>query len=610
VIFPHFESEPVPYFHVRLQDAFWAPRQRLLATVSVPWATRHLDPAGGLDAFRADPEGYETKLRRGDFEAIKFVEALAAVVGLERDEAIEGLTAAWGRAMIDGQAADGYFEFGWPLGADPAKRWRASWISHEDYGLGHYIEAAIGYLESTGESAMYESAVRAVGNMASALLDGERAYAPGHAAIEQGLTRLYGFTGDTKYLDLCGWLIEQRGNHEGRPSYGRYAQDHLPVREQRTIEGHAVRAAFLFNGVTEYVGATGDEGYFKAVLAVWEDFVQHKMYVHGTGGNTSTKNEGYSPTPDFIPPDDAYCESCSAFANFQWAHNLFRLTGDASYIDVAERTLYNAFYASLSLSGDRFFYRNVIQAFEPAMRTEWHWCPCCPPNIVKLLAKVGGFFYSTDDDGIFVKHYGASEADLPFGGGIKLTQRTEYPWDGDVQLQVDPQTPTELTLRLRIPSWAKSHDLSVNGELVETDVQAGWVSIRRSWETGDTVRLSLPMTIERVSMPPRFEEYRDLAALERGPIVYCVEQQDAAGPLPALCLAEDVRVTAEHRPDLLGGVTVLETTLPASSDLFDSPPMPVTFIPYGVWNNRKPDFMTVWLPAKRRSLDEFDAPPG
>jgi hypothetical protein len=619
--FPYFQSTPVSCRNVELRDSFWAPRQKTLYTVSVPWATRHYDEAGGVDAYRARPEEYRAKVPRGDLEAIKFVEAMAAVVGLERDPSIEAVALAWAREMMAAQEPDGYLPFGrqpfeLPLAADSNNRWQAVWWSHEDYALGHYLESAIALKESTGDEAMYESAVRAVDNMAGILLDSSRAYAPGHEEIEQALMRLYGSTGDTRYLALCGWLIGQRGHHEGRRSYGKYSQDHLPIERQRTIEGHAVRAAFLYNGVTEYVGATGHPGYREAVLAIWDDLVNNKLYLHGAGGITSAGNEGYSSKSDFLPPADCYGESCSVFGNFQWAHNLFRLTGDASYIDVAELMLYNAFYASLSLAGDRYFYENVAGQDRPTARFAWHPVPCCPPNIIKLFAKVGGFFYATDARGIFVKHYAASEAQIPFARGVKITQRTGFPWDGKIVLHVEPQEPTDISLRLRVPVWAKAHVVSVNGQSASGSLDRGWLTIQRKWARGDTLELNLAMQIERITMPARFKEYKDLVALQRGPIVYCVEEQDMGpetGNWSRAYVPERFQFTAEHCPELLGGVTVLNGNLQLPSSTDDTErSVPTTFIPYGVWNNRTPGAMRIWFPSRKFSLEDWLTadPPG
>lgn len=614
--FPYFKSVPVSYLQVTLQDSFWAPRQQILRHVTVAWATRHYDDAGGLDAYKSHPNTYIPKIEEGDLEAIKFVEAMSAVLGLRRDSAIEAVTRAWAQEMIKYQEADGYWSFGWPLARDKANRWRAVWWSHEDYALGHYLESAIGFKESAGDGAMYESAVRAVDNMASTFLGGNRAYAPGHEEIEQALMRLYAMTGNQKYLTLCGWLIAQRGHHVGRRSYGKYSQDHLPIEQQRTIEGHAVRAAFLFNGVTEYVGATGHAGYRETVMAVWNDLVNHKMYLHGGSGTISAKNEGYSSEPDRIHPGDCYGESCAIFANFQWAHSLFRLTGDASYIDVAERMLYNAFYASLSLAGDHSFYHNVDQQDTPTARYSWPPGPCCPPNIVKLFAKVGGFFYSTDATGIFVKHYGQSEARIPFARGVMLTQQSLFPWDGRVVLRVSPTEPTYFLLRLRIPTWSNGYAVSVNGKPHSGPLDRGWITIARRWSGGDTVDLNLPMHIERTTMPARFTEYKDLAALQRGPLVYCMEEHDMAPEMRnsfAAYLPNNLEFTAQFHPELLGGVTVLTGILKLPSYTGDTErSVPTTFIPYGVWNNRTPGAMRIWIPSTKVSVDNrFPAdPPG
>jgi uncharacterized protein len=608
--FPYFRSTPVSYFNVVMQDNLWAPRQKVIHDVTVPWATRHWDAAGGLEEFKKRPATYKARLTRGDPEAIKFIEAMAAVDGLRRDATVEGLIKAWSALMIKDQASDGYFTFGYPIGADPTKRWQTAWWMEEDYAPGHYMEGAIAYREVTGDDTIYRSALRAIDNMVSVFLDSNKAYTSGDSEITQALMRLYGVTGDTRYLRLCGWLIAQRGHHDGRKSYGKYGQDDIPVAAQRTIEGHAVRAAYLYNSVTEYVGATGDAAYRDAVLAVWDDFVNHKMYIHGAGGLKSTKNEGYGTKPDFIPPDDCYGESCSVVGNFQWAHNLFRLTGEASYLDTAERMLYNAFYASLSLKGDEYFYENAAQQDTATGRFAWHPVPCCPPNMVRLFSKVGGFFYSTDKQGIYVKHYGASEAKIPFRSGVSLTQRTDFPWDGKIILQVQPTHPTSFALRLRKPAWANSHSLTVNGEAIDVSPKQGWLVIERHWKNGDTVELTLPMEIERVSMPPRFEEYANLVALQRGPVVYCLEEQDIDLAAPPqgfeAYLPTDATITAEHRPDFLGGVTVLRTDLRLPDYYAGSEtPVPVTFIPYGVWNNRTPGAMRTWLLGRKLSYDEL-----
>jgi DUF1680 family protein len=611
-----------------MEDSFWAPRQKTVREVSIPWITRHHDKAGGLEAFRKNAGSYVPRIPNGEMEHIKLIEGMASVIGVQRDAAIAGLTDAWIGPLVKAQGSDGYLGEHFPAGLNhPANRWQPIWWSHEDYIIGHYIEAALAYREVTDDDLMYRSALRAADNMVADFRDGRRAYAPGHPEIEQALMRLYGSTGDRKYLQLCGWLLEQRGKHSGRDSYGRMRLDDIPVKQQRTVQGHAVMAAYLFNGVTHYVGATGDAEYREAALAVWDDFVNHKMYVHGGGGTQSSKIEGYRKNPDCILPNDAYCESCSVWGNFQWAHSLFRLAGDAKYIDTAERMLCNAFYASLSLQGDSSFYVNVVQTDVPRPRSADLATSCCPPNIVKLFSTVGGYFYSTDVDGVFIKHYGASEAQIPFGKGLALTQRTNYPWDGSIRIGVEPEAAATFSLRLRSPAWAKTRTVSVNGQKVEAVSINGWLTLHRRWKSGDVVEIDFPMRIERVSMPARFAEYENHVALQRGPVVYCLEEQDLAldggqdgtpsvgaantwgKGLSGLYIPEEENFTAEHRADFLGGVTVLKGSVRQLNFKDDSEKsIPVMFVPYGVWANRIPGAMRIWLGARKAPLVELLLP--
>jgi uncharacterized protein len=594
-------------------------------TATVAWVTRALDEAGGLERYRDDGPRYVAKTKPGGMEHVKFIESMANVLGVDLDADVKGLVDAWGERLIEAQSDDGYLASA--LSAFPlTRRWEPVPWSHEDYLIGHYIEAAIAYRDATGDRALFDSAVLAADNMVKEVLEADLPYTSGHPEIEQALMRLYGTTGNDNYLRLCGWLIGQRGRHEERPSFGRNRQDHVRVCEQRTIEGHAVRAAFLFNGVTEYVGATGDNQLRDAALAVWADLVNHKMWLHGASGNLSATNEGYPSAPHDIPPDDCYGESCAAYGNFRWAHSLFSLTGEAHYIDVAERILYNAFAASLSLDGTSSFYTNVAQTGlpgtahgaltlgsaepRPTMRFPELADSCCPPNIVKLISTVGGFIYATDELGIYVKHYGASEANIPWGDGIKIVQRTSYPWDGSISMLVELTRPQRFALRLRVPEWAKEFRLSIAGEEPGFTSEAGWLTIERDWQSTTEVRLALAMQTERVTMPPEFKGYDNRAALKRGPIVYCLEEQDieyeraSATPelgLPFLFIPSDAEFAPTFEPGLLGGVTVLRGELSQLSFDGTEERVRATFVPYAVWGNRGPSEMRIWLGAHRGS---------
>lgn len=636
-LFPHYKAHPVSYLDVEMRDLFWAPRQQTTRKTSIDWISRAHDAAGGLAELRRNPELYQARTRLGEMEHVKFIEAMAAAVGVKPDSSIVALIDAWAEPLIDAQAADGYLAEGFPLGLSrPANRWEVcrGWVSHEDYLIGHYIEAAIGYREATGRTELFDSAVRAADNMASELLDGETPYTSGHPEIEQALMRLYGSTGETRYLRLCRWLLDQRGRHDGRATYGRRSQDHMPVVEQRTIAGHAVCAAYLFNGATEYVGATGDEDYREAVLTVWDDLVEHKMYLHGGSGNISSRDEAYLPVPCDIQPDDCYGESCAAIANFRWAHSLFALTGDASYIDTAEKIMYNVFPASLSLKGDSSFYTNVGQTGVPAVargalqlttgerrrevRFEDLALSCCPPNIVKLTNTVGGYFYSIDEAGIYVKHYASSSAQIPFSDGVEIRQMTDYPWSEEISLKVNLPSPRSFLIRLRIPEWADGSSVCVNGEPLDLSADSGWLTLERDWHPSDVIDLRLPMRVERVTMPPRFVGYANRASLRRGPVVYCLEEADAdfspaaeddwmfeSSNLNFAYIPEDEVFTPRWLPDFLGGVVVLEGDLRQIDLKGDEHHVSAMFVPYSVWGNREPSEMRIWLGAHREPVHLF-----
>lgn len=617
--FPHFRSNPIPYTNVRMLDGFWAPRQRTVQSVSIPWAQSRLDADPTAEAGNAVASIDGRNVRVGDLEAIKFIETMAAVARLTHDDALAATAGAWSDRFTDGQESDGYLPHLYPAGLQYG-RWHVDWYSHELYALGHFLDASLELAAATGDDRYLEPVVAAVENATAALMDEGRPYGIGCAGLEPALIRLYDRTGDPRHLAFCQWLVEQRGRHEGRQSFGPYAQDHLPVEDQRTIEGHAVRAAFLYAGVAGLVGASGDERYLESLRAVWANMVEHKMYKHGASGSVSAGNEGYLTDPDVLPLDDCYGESCSVYGNIQWGHDMFRLTGEASYLDDMEWMLYNAFPASLSLAGDTYTYENPAEQIAAAVRPDWHPVPCCPPNILKLITKVGGLMYSIDDEGVFVNLYGSSEVDLPIAGSTLLRQSSNFPWDGAIRIEVDPSEATTFAVRLRIPRWARTHTVAVNGEPADAPVVDGWATIERTWQKGDTIDLDLPMEVVRTRFPESFAGYEDRVAIERGPILFCLEQQDVHGSLELTMLTDDADLTPEYRPDLLGGTTVISTTLTRKDGLMyrrnplhvgqnSSPGAPAILVPYALWANRRPGGMRTWHPTKEKKLDYAVAAP-
>lgn len=617
VEFRGYVNTPVDFTRVKMTDDFWAPRQRVVQRVSVPWAASRLDASPDASPQDAPRVTEGSHVRYGDYEAIKFVETLAVVARATHDDELAATAAQWGRRFTADQEESGYLPHLYPAGRLYG-RWHIDWWSHELYVIGHFLDAAMAVSDATGSDDILTVALRAVENVATELMDPNIPYGVGCSGIEPALMRLYGRTGNQRVLDLCQWLVDQRGRVDGRVGLGPYAQDHLPVERQRTIEGHAVRAAFLFAGVAGLVGVTGDAKYLETLRSVWSDMVEHKSYVHGATGSRRANNEGYLTEPDVLPRDDCYGESCSVYANFEWAHEMFRLTGESTYLDDAERMLLNAFPASLSLDGDTYYYENPVEQTSATVRSDWHPVPCCPPNILKLTAKIGGFFYAATNNDVWVKHYGASEVSLP--NGTRITQEGNYPWEGKVALVVDPGSVKGFRIQLRVPRWANRTAIRLNGTALHAKPSGGWISIDREWRVGDRIELDLPMDIRRVRMRDEVDGYRGMVAIERGPVVYCLEEQDLRATLELAILPDDASIVAEFRPDFLGGVTVLHTTMyrrdglmyrrdPAKNESGPREGGAAMLVPYAVWANRRPGAMRIWHPTVEEPLAFSDSPP-
>jgi hypothetical protein len=437
---------------------------------------------------------------------------------------------------------------------------------------------------------------------------------PGHEEIEIGLVKLYQVTGETKYWQLAQFFLDERGRHDRRAfshvaSRGAYAQDHLPVIEQREAVGHAVRAAYLYTGMADVAALTGHQGYLAALQAIWQDVVAHKL--HLTGG-IGARHEGEAFGEAYeLPNETAYNETCAAIGDIFWQYRLFLLTGDGRSLDVLERTLYNGFLAGVSLSGDRFFYPNPLAAdgvwpFNKGFgdRQPWFACACCPPNVARFLPQLPEYLYAYDDEGVYVNLYMANMAALPHPiTPIQIRQVTDYPWNGRIQLMLNPERAAAFTLHLRVPGWAQGQPvpsdlyryaqpaaeavrIQVNGEEIPVEPVKGFVTISRTWQSGDRVMIELPMPVQRVLGHEQVAANRGRVALERGPLVYCVEGVDN-GRLADLHLPDDAALTAEHQPDLLGGVTVIR----------GEGERPFLAIPYYAWANRGAGEMAVWLPV-------------
>jgi len=608
---------PVPFTKVRISDSFWAPRQETNRKVSIPHSLDMLEKAGNVHNFELAAsgarQGYSGPLFM-DSDLYKAIEAasysLATHPDPELDRRLDQLIAKVAAA----QMPDGYLNTHFQVN-EPDKRWTNLRDAHELYCAGHLFEAAVAHFQATGKRTLLNVACRFADHIASIFGDGpgKRMGYPGHPEIELALVKLWRATGEKRYFDLARFFIENRGRkffaqEHGTPldRYdGSYWQDNVPIREHRAIVGHAVRAAYLLSGVVDVAAETGDQGLLDMVDRVWRNTTQKRMYVTG-GIGPSASNEGFTEDYD-LPNLTAYQETCASVAMILWNHRLGLLYGDARYIDVLERALYNGFLAGVSLDGKRFFYVNPLASNGNHHRSEWFGCACCPPNVTRTLAFLGGYAYAASNDAVWVNLYIQGGADIDVAGqSVRLDVTTDYPWDGRVKLVLHPSSPAKFGLRLRVPGWCPSARVRVNGTSVRSPKkERGYIVLEREWHGGDTVELSMAMPVLRIEAHPLVKEDAGQVAIQRGPIVYCLEACDNP-TVPQIALPPDSELKPERRPELLGGVVILRGTGAVASDQSWSgtlyrtamPPkkVPITAVPYCVWDNRDPGPMKVWIP--------------
>ncbi len=438
-------------------------------------------------------------------------------------------------------------------------------------------EAAVAHFLATGKRTLLDVAIKNADLLVKTFgpEPGQLITVPGHEEIEIGLVKLYRATGEEKYLRLAKFFIDMRGRSDKRKVFGEYCQDHIPLVEQTEVTGHAVRAGYLYSGVADVAALTGDADYIRAIDRLWEDMVSRQMYLTGSVG-VFDHGEGYSQPYD-LPNLKAYNETCAAIANALWNHRMFLLHGDAKYIDVLERIIYNGFLSGISLSGDQFFYPNPLACdgrfrfnHGDLVRSPWFGCSCCPVNVVRFIPSIAGYVYAQRGDEVFVNLYVAGSGTIQRKAGkLRLEQQTRYPWDGKVKIVVQPEPAGPFALKLRIPGWAQGRPvpsdlyryagqptdpirLTVNGQPAELTLQDGYATLRRQWQPGDVVELDLPMPVRRVLAHENVADDRGRVAVERGPIVYCVEGADHGGRVLNLVLPDDAQLAPEHRAGLAG----------------------------------------------------------
>jgi DUF1680 family protein len=635
-----YPIQPVAFTQVQVTDNFWAPKISVNANVTIPYTLEQCRRAGRIDNFKRAahvlPADTMTEYTFDDTDLYKVIEgasySLQTKKNPELEQYLDTLIAIIGAA----QEKDGYLYTFRTMNAPKPHRWIGTkrWeeeedLSHELYNSGHLFEAAVAHYQATGKKNLLNIAIKNADLLVQTFGFGKEERFPGHQIVETGLTKMYRVTGNTSYLDLAKFFLDVRG--PGKPHSGEYNQSYKKVVDQHEAVGHAVRATYMYTGMADVAALTGDQQYLHAIDDIWHDVVEKKLYI--TGGIGATGNGEAFGKPYELPNMSAYAETCAAIANVYWNSRMFLLHGDAKYIDVLERTLYNGLLSGVSLSGDRFFYPNPLASMGQHQRSAWFGCACCISNMTRFLPSMPGYIYAQNKNDLYVNLFAGNTANIQLPAGkITIIQETDYPWNGKINITIKPARATTFALHIRIPEWAKgkpvpgdlyfdadsaaktSTEIFLNGQRVKYDLKKGYAVIQRTWKAGDRINLEFPMQVQKILANPAVKSDTSRFALERGPLMYCLEgpdNKDAA--VQNIVVDKNAAINAVYKPDLLNGVTVLEmpgtaTSRQLNSDQLVSTTQTVTAIPYYSWANRGPSEMTVWIPYEAAAARPKPAP--
>ena len=629
------EFAPVGFADVRLEGNFWRERLDTVLARTIPSQHVQLEKHGILESltlpnpppplrYPRNQHGFTVQVF-WDSDVGKWIEAASYALAHRRDAKIEAQIDAIVDLFGKAQLPDGYVNC-WYLGREPEKRWTNLRDNHELYNLGHMLEGAVAYFQVTRRRKFLDIMERAIAHVREVFGPGpnQKHGYPGHQELELALIKLYHLTKDKKHLELATYFINQRGT---KPYYFdeeavarganpadywfktyEYSQTHEPVRQQKKVVGHAVRAVYMYTAMADLAGELNDAGLKSACETLWKDVTETKMYLTA-GLGPAAANEGF--TQDFdLPNDTAYAETCASVALIFWAQRMLHLDLDGKYADVLEQSLFNNTLCGLSREGEHYFYSNPLEDDGGHSRWAWHTCPCCTMNVSRLIASVGGYFVSHSDDAIAFHLYGGISTTVPLKTGkVALREVSNYPWSGDIDIHVEPETPATFDVKVRIPAWTKGAKVTVNGQPVDTAAAVnGYLNIHRLWAQGDVVSLDLPMPAERIYAHPAVRMDAGRVALKRGPLVYCLEEVDnPGGRVQRLRLPRNAELKSTTRADLFDGIVTIAAEAVAVQDegwqheLYrTSPPAEeraiLTALPYYLWNNRQKGSMLVWVP--------------
>ena len=624
--------EPVSFSQVNITDEFWKPKIDKVATKTLSAciyqtevATPRIKNFERVARKKGEPhEG----IFYDDSDVFKALEAMAYSLKTHPSAEMEKKCDEWIDKIAAAQQPDGYLNTWYTLKGLQDRYTDMS--MHEDYNAGHMIEAGVAYFNATGKRKLLDVCIKWADHFDALFGPGKRHWVTGHQELELALVKLYKVTKNEKYLKLADWLLSERGKKLAKGytwtdwKDTAYAQDVLPVKQQTQITGHAVRAMYMYTGAADVAAQTGDADYIKAMRTVWEDVVYRNMYITGGIGSAGS-NEGFSVDYD-LPNEQAYCETCASVGMVFWNQRMNAMTGNAEYIDVLERSLYNGALDGLSLSGDRFFYGNPLASRGQHYRREWFGTACCPANIARMIASLGDYIYAKTDNAIYVNLFVGSNTTIPLkNGNVAVKMETNYPWDGKVKLMIDPAKKGKFKVYIRIPGWSNSrpapgntytpktvvvntgNNVFVNRKQVPFENANGYIVIDKEWQKGDIMDFEFPMYVQPIGAIAEVKQDSNRIAIQRGPIVYCIEGADNNAKAWNVIVPENTKFETIDYKVLDEPVKALTAEVPVVSVGDDGLSLKtemkkIIAIPYYTWANRGRNEMQVWLPTKITSI--------
>ena len=615
---PYTYLQTISSKKISVKHGFWSQRQTNNHQTSLRHAFHKLEASGNFNNLKLVTGSGQGAYRQPvfmDSDIYKWLEAVSYELDNCPDPELEAMANQAIDLLAAAQQEDGYLNSYFQV-VESEKKWAELAMGHELYCAGHLFEAAVAHHRATGQTKLLDIACRFADHIDSIFGPDKGDAVPGHPEIELALVELFRETGEQRYLDLAGFFIDQRGQGKMKgktPFEAGYHQDRVPVREATVVEGHAVRQLYLAAGIADVYLETGEQALLDVSHRLWRDMTAHKMHLTG-GFGARHRGESFGDAYE-LPSDRCYCETCAAIAAMMWNWRMLLITGEARYADLLERSLYNSFLSGISLDGQRYFYVNPLLSRGGIERPEWYGCACCPPNVMRQIAMLAHYVATAGKGGLQLHQYIATtiEASLDGQRPIKVQLDTNYPWEGQVKLTIEETDGSPWELALRIPGWCQEATIQVGDEIIDVSASRGeYARIQRVWQSGDVVLLNLPLQPRIIEPHPRIDALRGSVAIERGPLVYCLEEVDqpAEANLLDVCIAPETPLQARWREDLLGGVVVIEAQgavadmsswarelyRAMAAESLAQQEVKLMAVPYYAWANRGPGTMRVWIP--------------